>query len=447
MPFTYAVFLFFGRYKMKLFNHMEINENNNLAIGGCDAVSLTRNYGTPLYVMNTQLIKDTCQLFKNNFKSEACETEVIYASKAFLTLAMCQLIDQQGLSLDVVSGGELYTAIKAQFPAERIYFHGNNKTLKEILMALNYGVRRIIVDNETELELINYLCAELDRKVDIMIRLNPGIEAHTHEFIKTASNDSKFGISIYDERMGEIINSIQESYYMNLIGFHYHIGSQILNGDSFLKSADIIMEFILKMRKNYGYTAKEINIGGGYGVYYSNGDSDYDLKASLQRIVDKFVTLAKENNLEPPKLLTEPGRSIVANAGTTLYKIGATKHTFGGKKFIFIDGGMTDNPRTALYDSIYEAMIANKPNTDHSIVYTVAGKCCESGDILIKDIELPEAQKGDILAVASTGAYNYSMASNYNRIRKPAVIFVEDGKSKLVVKRESYEDIIRNDLI
>lgn len=424
---------------------MSVNDLGNLTIAGCDTVSLAQKYGTPLYVMDVELIRYQSKQFTSNFKHKSFQTEVIYASKAFLNLAMCRLVESLGLSLDVVSGGELFTAIKSNFPPERIYFHGNNKTVEELIMALNYGVSHIIVDNRHEAAMLNYLCAELDKSISVLIRINTGIEAHTHDYIKTTGSDSKFGLALEDPELMTLITEVQDAYYLNLQGFHYHIGSQILALDSFLKSLDVVVDFLELIRAKCQFECSVLNMGGGFGVYYSEADTPLDLEICLKSILEKAEQLFISHKLPKPKLLIEPGRSIVANAGTTLYKIGALKKT-DTKRYLFIDGGMTDNPRTALYDAVYEAVIANRveePATQH---FTVAGKCCESGDIVIKDIDLPEPKTNDILAVFTTGAYNYSMASNYNRLRKPAVIFVENGRSKVVVKRETYEDLLRNDL-
>lgn len=431
---------------MRRLGTMRVNDMGNLEIGGCDAVTLARKYGTPLYVMDQTTIEDNCRAYSSTFTHPKIKTEVIYASKAFLTLSMCRLIKEEGLSLDVVSGGELYTAMQADFPAEKIYFHGNNKTVDELIMALNYGVRRIVIDNENEIEILEYLCSELDKSIEVLIRLNPGIEAHTHEYIQTANNDSKFGISIHSDHICSVVNRLTDSYFIDLKGFHYHIGSQILDSESFTKAVDTMMDFLDKTRTECGYTALELNLGGGFGIYYSEADNPLDIGGTMKQIFSTVLSKSKALKFPTPKLLIEPGRAIVGNAGTTLYKVGGIKETYGGRTFVFVDGGMADNPRTALYDSVYEAALANKMTLDVSTKYTVAGKCCESGDILIREINLPPAERDDILAIASTGAYNYSMASNYNRLRKPAVVFVKNGHSQLVVKRETYEDILRNDI-
>lgn len=431
---------------MKLFGTMELDTENRLTIGGCSVFTLAERFETPLYVMDTALLKSQCQKYKRAFASPQVETEVIYASKAFLTIAMAKLIHEQGLSLDVVSGGELYTAITAGFPANRIFFHGNNKTPDELLMALDYGIHRIIVDNEQELDRLSRLCEQLGKQQAILFRMNPGIDAHTHDFIQTARNDSKFGISIYDADVCRLIQKAANDDHLTLTGFHCHIGSQIFEETSYFSAISVMFDFVKRVKEDCSFGTAELNIGGGFGVYYSDGDTPMDVEQCLPHILEQAVQEAETRGVPVPKLMIEPGRSIVANAGTTLYKVGGVKRTYGGKNFIFVDGGMTDNPRTALYDSKYEAHISHRNSGGKIQPFTVAGKCCESGDVLIHGIELPEPEIDDILAVNGTGAYNYTMSSNYNRIRKPAVVFVEDGVARLVVKRETYDDLIRNDV-
>ncbi len=431
---------------MKLFGTMELDSDNRLTIGGCSVFTLAERFDTPLYVMDTALLKGQCQKYKRAFSSPQVDTEVIYASKAFLTIAMAKLIRDEGLSLDVVSGGELYTAITAGFPAGRIYFHGNNKTNDELLMALDYGVHRIIVDNEQELERLSRLCSQLGKTQAILFRMNPGIDAHTHDFIQTARNDSKFGISIYQADICRLIHKAADDPNLTLTGFHCHIGSQIFEETSYFSALSVMFDFVKRVKEDCRFFTAELNIGGGFGVYYSGGDTPMDVEQCLPHILEQAVQEAENRDVPLPKLMIEPGRSIVANAGTTLYKVGGVKRTYGGKNFIFVDGGMTDNPRTALYDSKYEAHISPRNSAGKVEPFTVAGKCCESGDVLIHGIELPEPETDDILAINGTGAYNYTMSSNYNRIRKPAVVFVEDGAARLVVKRETYDDLIRNDV-
>lgn len=432
---------------MKLFGTMKKNQNGNLEIGKCDVVDLAKEYGTPLYVIDEDLVRRNCRTFKENFKGDKIETEVIYASKAFLNLAICKVIEEEGLSLDVVSGGELYTAIRSNFPLSRVYMHGNNKTEEELKLAIESNIGRIVVDNRYELELIQELCNELDKNIDVLLRVNPGVDAHTHEYIQTSKNDSKFGESIFSEDIYEVIKSFMKSDRVTLRGFHCHIGSQIFQETSFYMSVSVMIDFISRVKEKCDFVTRELNMGGGFGVYYSEGDSPIELGNFLSNMVVSTKEECEKRNLTIPKIMIEPGRSIIANAGTTLYKIGGTKKTYGEKNYIFVDGGMTDNIRTALYDAKYEAVVANKLESNENIEYTIAGKCCESGDIIIKDIVLPEVKRNDILAVLSTGAYNYTMASNYNRIPKPAVIFVKDGIARLTVKRETYEDILKNDII
>lgn len=432
---------------MRLFGTMDSNERGNLTIGGCDATNLAMEYGTPLYVVDEELVRKNCELFKNSFKSEGVETEVIYASKAFLNLAMCKLINEEELSMDVVSGGELFTALKSGFPMEKIFMHGNNKTEDELRLAIECNVGRIIVDNKEELALIEDICKSLNKSVNVLLRVNPGVEAHTHEFIQTANNDSKFGESIFSKDIFEIIKLFIKSENVNLMGFHCHIGSQIFDKEAFYQSVSVMIKFINDIKMNCDYITRELNMGGGFGVYYFQGDSPMEFSSFLGEFLEKIKVESQKYNLKVPKMYIEPGRAIIANAGTTLYKVGGIKETFGGRKYVFVDGGMSDNIRTALYDAKYEAVVSNKLKIDNSETYTIAGKCCESGDIIVKDVMLPKVERNDIIAVLSTGAYNYSMASNYNRIPRPAVVFVKNGEAKLAVKKESYEDLIRNDVL
>jgi len=345
---------------MKLFGTMEINELGHLEIGKCDSIDLVEKFGTPLYIMDETLIRDRCKLFKSGFSSEDIDTEVIYASKAFLTLAMCKLIEEEGLSLDVVSGGELYTAIKAGFPTQKIYMHGNNKIEEELAMAIEAGIGRIIVDNRHELDLLESICQSLDKDISILLRVNPGIEAHTHEYIKTTKNDSKFGVSIFSDEIIDIIDKLKDSKHLNLKGFHSHIGSQIFQEESFYEQITVMMEFVKKITVKCGITISELNLGGGFGIYYSKGDTPIELDEFLKNILCKIKDKARELEIVKPKVMIEPGRTIVANAGTTLYKVGSTKKTYGGKKYVFVDGSMNDNPRTSLYGARYEAAIANR---------------------------------------------------------------------------------------
>ena len=430
---------------MKLFGTSKV-VNNELNIGGVGVQELREKFSTPLYVMDQTLLEENMAIFRNNFKSDKFKTEVIYASKAFLAVAMAQLVNRNGLSMDVVSGGELFTAIKAGFPMEKLYFHGNNKTYDELELAIDNNLGTIIVDNPLELHRLNKICADKNKKAKVLLRVNPGIDAHTHEYIQTSKFSSKFGESIFDEEIFNIIKEFLNSENVILEGFHCHVGSQIFDEKPFFGAIDVMFKFAKEVEEKTGFASKVINLGGGFGIYYSEEDNPIALQDFVTRMISDLEIKKEEYGLSVEQVNIEPGRSIVANSGTTIYTVGGVKDTFSGKKYIFVDGGMTDNIRPALYQAKYEGVIANKMLETPTLCATVAGKCCESGDVLIHDSYFAEAVDGDILAIASTGAYNYSMSSNYNRIIKPAVVFVKDGKAQLVVKRETYDDLVRNDL-
>ncbi|MCT4660553.1 MAG: diaminopimelate decarboxylase [Tissierellales bacterium] len=423
----------------------KINSIGHLEIGEMDSVALAETYGTPLYVLDLDYVEMQINKFKTAFSSEKFETRVLYASKSFLCKGICQFLKNRGMSLDVVSGGELYTALQADFPRERICFHGNNKTDRELIEALEAGVGLIVVDNSLEYERLKVIARRRGQRVNVLLRVNPGIDAHTHEYIQTAKHDSKFGESIFAESTMKLIESMSNDDFVNLRGFHCHIGSQIFEGTSFEKAAEAMIEYVCEVRLKTGFEATHLNLGGGFGIYYAEGDKPLEIETTIPRMVESVERTIEEKGLNLEVLMIEPGRSLVANAGTTLYTVGGTKKTYGGKKYVFVDGGMTDNPRPALYQAVYEGIIANRANEEASDIVTVAGKCCESGDILIKDGRFARAERGDILAVFGTGAYNYSMASRYNRHGIPAVVGIKNGKSQLLVKRESYEDLTRLD--
>lgn len=430
---------------MKLFGTMEI-KGSELFIGNVSVAQLQKDFGTPLYIMDEEFIRQRCRMFFQNFKSDSLDTEVIYASKAFLNISMAELVNQEKLSIDVVSGGELYTVLQAKFPREKIYFHGNNKLQKEIEYAVENDVGVFVIDNEREVDLLEEVLKQRGKIQRVLLRINLGIEAHTHEYIQTAKNDSKFGISIFDQKIFDMIKRVAEIPQFKFDGFHCHIGSQIFEEQSFLEEASEMMKFVKTVKDKLNVDTSCINLGGGFGVYYTGEDKPMDMKALFKTVLKQINDECKEYSLVKPKVLIEPGRAIVCNAGSTLYEIGSVKKTFGGKEYIFIDGGMTDNIRPSLYQAKYEACVATKMDHESNGKFSVAGKCCESGDILIENISLPGPEPGDLLLIGSTGAYTYSMASNYNRIEKPAVVFVKDGAAKLVVKRETYEDLIRNDI-
>lgn len=430
---------------MYLFNGMTI-KNNELHISGVGVSTLKENYATPLYVYDEGLIESTCDLFVENFKSNKFSAEILYASKAFSCLEIYRVASKHGLGFDVVSAGELYTAYTAGVDMSKVYFHGNNKTIEELNYALDLGVGTIVIDNDYEHKLLNELAKDKNKVVNVLLRINTGIDAHTHEYIKTAKDDSKFGYSVYDEKIFDLINDISSQSNLNFQGFHSHIGSQIFEKNSFFEAVKTVMEFSKNVEDKLNVKIKVLNLGGGFGVYYTENDKPMELKQFLQEYVTVIEEEQQNFGLALEKVLIEPGRSLICNAGSTLYTIGGTKKTYAGREYIFVDGGMGDNPRCALYQAQYECAVANKMNELEDVQYTIAGKYCESGDILIKDINLPKAESGDLLLVSSTGAYNYSMASNYNRLSKPAVVFVKNGEHRLVVKRETLEDLIKYDI-
>ncbi|MCX7642885.1 MAG: diaminopimelate decarboxylase [Armatimonadetes bacterium] len=424
---------------------MRINELGHLEIGGCDCVELAKQFGTPLYIMDETLIRGNCKRYKKAFaQNYPAESRVCYAGKAFLTLAMCRLIDEEGLYLDVASGGELFTALQAKFPPERIYMHGNFKTEEELALAVKHKIGRIVVDCMEELERLNSIAEKNGTVADIMLRLTPGVEAHTHEYIRTGQIDTKFGFHIENGLALEAVKKALSLKHLRLHGFHCHIGSQIFETEPYRIAIEQMFSFAEIVRSETGFVMRELNLGGGLGVRYVPEDDPPSIEAFVASICDAVKESALRFSFELPILAVEPGRSIVGEAGTTLYTIGVVKEIPKVRTYVSVDGGMSDNPRPALYGARYFAVIANKANQEPNRIVTVVGKHCES-DTLIKDIPLADPQPGDILAVFTTGAYHYSMASNYNRFPRPAVIFVEDGKAKLVVRRETYDDLLRCD--
>lgn len=430
-----------------LHGSMKINSKGHLEIGGCDTVMLANKYGTPLYVIDEELLRQNCRAFYNGFKKDYPGNEVIYASKAFMTTAICKIIEEENLGLDVVSGGELYTALKAGFPAEKIYFHGNNKSREELTMAINNNIGRIIVDNWYELNMLNDLAQKMHKVPDIYLRISPGVEAHTHEYVKTGQIDSKFGFPLFN---GDAMNAIKHALTMKnvrLVGLHCHIGSQIFDSESYKAEIEIMMNFLKLVKEFAHWEVGELDLGGGFGIAYVDEDDPEPIESIAKEIMESVKEHSIALNLSMPKVIVEPGRSIIGNAGTTLYTVGAIKDIPGIRKYVSVDGGMADNIRTALYGAKYQAIVANKARNINTEKVSIAGKCCESGDMLIWDIDLPELTDGDIIAVTSTGAYNYSMSSNYNRLPRPAAVLVYNGHSDIIVARETYEDLIRNDVI
>ncbi|WFF73595.1 diaminopimelate decarboxylase [Proteiniclasticum sp. QWL-01] len=419
--------------------------NGELVLGGVEAGKLARTYGTPLYVMDEGRMRSKMQAYRQAMTGSRLEGEVLYASKAFLCQAMVRILAEEGLSLDVVSGGELYTALSAGFDASRIYFHGNNKSEAELAQALDAGVGCIILDNETEASRLIHLLEGTGRRQRVLVRINPGIEAHTHEYISTTRNDSKFGLSMFQPETAQFLRELAHQPSLELEGLHCHIGSQIFEANSFASAAEVMLNYLADLSRA-GLSLKVLDLGGGFGVRYVSGDEPLEPEAFLPQLLELIADGLEARGLPPVRILIEPGRSIVAEAGVTLYTVGGTKATYGGTRYVFVDGSMADHIRTALYGASYEAVLAQRVEAPAESVYTVTGKACESGDILILGIPLPQPAAGELLAVFSTGAYHYSMASNYNRLPRPAVVLVHEGKSRLAVRRESYEDLIRNDV-
>ena len=429
---------------MKLFGSMKV-EGNELYVGGVKASALSKEYGTPLYVIDEELVRSNCRRYYNAMKCEERGNRVTYAGKAFINMSMCNLVNEENLYLDVVSGGELYTAYKAGFPLERIYFHGNNKSDYEIDLGVRLGIGRFIVDNIHELEVLNSIAQEYGRVQKVYLRITPGVEAHTHEYIKTGQLDSKFGFPVIGDTVYDAIKRAMELEYIELNGLHCHIGSQIFDLEPFEDTTEIMLNLINDIKETLGYEIKELDLGGGFGIYYTEGDKPKEIEEYCSVIINKADEICRKLNMNVPILSIEPGRSIVGNAGLTLYTVGAIKEIPNIRKYVSVDGGMSDNIRPALYSANYESLIANRVFDNSKEIVTVAGKCCESGDVLLNSIEMPRMETVDILAIMSTGAYGHSMANNYNRIPKAAVVSVSNGISKVMCKRETYEDLLRNE--
>ena len=424
-----------------------VNQNGNLTIGGADCVELAKSYGTPLYVFDENLIRKTCREFKSSIDNfYGGNGLVLYASKAFSCKEMYRIVGSEGLGCDVVSGGELYTALSAGFDPKNIFFHGNNKTPDELEYALKSGVGRIVADNMTELETIESIANNLSIKANVILRIKPGIDAHTHAYISTGQIDSKFGFALENGEAFEATQKALECNNIELCGFHCHIASQVSETKPFQEAAEVMLTFMADVRNRFGVTVKELDLGGGFGVKYIESDDQIPFSEYMEKTAVTVKSKAEELNFPVPKIFIEPGRSIVAPAGLTLYTVGNVKTIKDVRTYVAIDGGMGDNPRYALYQADYTVEIANKASEPKDFIATVAGKCCESGDLIQENAPMQNPEVGDIMAVLNTGAYCYSMASNYNRIRRAAVVMVKDGQPRVIVKRESYEDIIKNDI-
>ena len=428
---------------MKLQGTMEIKDNV-LHIGGVNTLDLVKKYKTPLYVFDEELIRNKCREYIKSFKVKENGNKVAYAGKAFLTKYMCKLVCEEGLCLDVVSGGELYTAYKAGMPMENILFHGNNKTVDEVKLGIELGVGRFVVDNFYELDLLEKFCLENNKTQKIYFRVTPGIDAHTHKYIRTGQIDSKFGFALINGDFYKAVEKVKQYKNIELVGIHAHIGSQIFEIKPFLDEVEIMLKLLKEVNENNDdINLTEVDLGGGIGVYYTEEDKPKTISEFCEAIINKADEVCEELNIKRPTLLIEPGRSLVANAGSTIYTVGSIKEIKNVRTYVSVDGGMTDNIRPSLYQADYECGIVNKINkTGHNHKVTIAGKCCESGDILISDTEIGDINSGDILITTTTGAYGYSMASNYNKIPKNPVVFVQTGEDKLACKRQSYEDLL-----
>lgn len=419
---------------------------NNYIFAGMDTIKLSEKYGTPLYLMSEDCIKERCREIRDDFLTKYPKTQAVYASKAFLTKEMARIIAREGLGIDVVSGGELYTVMEADFPMERVVFHGNNKSIEEIQMAIANNVGILVVDHIDEIELIESVARKYNKIVNVLFRISPGIDSHTHKYIQTGQVDSKFGIPLDEKTINDAMEKAMNAEFMKLLGFHFHIGSQLFHNTNHLQAIRVIMKLMKDVKDKYGFITKHLNTGGGYGIHYAADGYRSPIGYFTDSIMKEVKEKSEEYDLEMPIITIEPGRWIVGEAGITIYTIGAIKEIPGIRTYVSIDGGMPDNPRPSLYESKYEAIIGNRIDEECVKVVTIAGKCCESGDVLIWDLKVPELNTGDTLVVLSTGAYNYTMSNNYNKTCRPAIVMINEGKDRLIVKRETYEDLLRNQI-
>ncbi len=428
-------------------NNISVLANGHLAFSGVDTVEMAEKYGTPLYLTDENKIRENCREYKAAVKKYFGENSLpLYASKALCYRNIYRIIKEEGLGIDVVSGGEFYTALSVGFPSEKVYFHGNNKTYSEICYALDNKIGAFVVDNIDELKTVNDEAKKRGMIQNILLRLSPGIDPHTHRAVVTGSVDSKFGVAIETGQALDFVKAAIECENLNLEGIHCHIGSQIFDKFPFTDAARIMLDFALEVKNKLNYAFKKINLGGGIGVRYTEDDPKVTIDEIMHDIKNELDTLVNERGLTAPLFLFEMGRYIAANAGMTLYTVGSVKEIKGYKNYVCIDGGMCDNPRYALYQSKYTIYNASNAASERNTVASIAGRCCESGDLIGEDMNIQSFSKNDILAVAVTGAYNYAMSSNYNRVPKPAMVSVDNGKDNLVIKRETYEDIIKNEL-
>ena len=425
----------------------DINKQGHLCIGGCDVVDLAEEFGTPLYLFDESILRHKCREFKEGFAQHYADTLVIYAAKAFLNRALAIILKEEGLGLDVVSGGELSIAHSEDFLLDRVYFHGNNKTPEELNLALDWGVGRIVVDNFHELQLLDKLAAKKGIRQDILLRLTPGVDPHTHQYTTTGTIESKFGFPLATGQAEEAVNQASSASGLNLLGLHFHLGSPISEVQPYETAMELVLAFARGMSQKFSFDLDEFDIGGGFAIPYTL-DSEVPTIADYARAVTgKLDSLISELGLSRPRLIIEPGRAIVGQSGVALYKVGAVKEIPGIRRYICVDGGMSDNIRPPLYGAKYEALVANKALKAGGKAVTIAGKICEAGDILVRDVNLAAVRPGDIIAIPVCGAYSIPMASNYNAMPRPAIVMVKDGRARLIRRRETYQDLMSLDLI
>lgn len=430
-----------------LYSNLTVNENGHLAIGGVDAAGLAAEYGTPLYVLDEDVIRRNCRTYVEAIcECFGPESAPLFASKALCFKGIYPIVESEGMCVDVVSPGEIYTALSAGFPAERMFFHGTNKTDADIAYGVDSGIGYFVVDNLNELEVLNRVCGEKGVRQKALLRLTCGLDPHTLEAINTGRVDSQFGVPIDTGQADIFVKAALECGNIEIAGFHSHAGSQIFESDSFNLQAEILVSYAAKVRDEFGFAVRVLNLGGGFGVRYTEADPVIDIPERIREIKSHLTAACDKYGMDFEAVFLEPGRSIAADAGVTLYQTGGVKEVRGYRNYVTVDGGMTDNPRYALYKSAYTVLNASRAADPADYECTVAGRCCESGDRIAENIRIAKPQRGDIIAVLTTGAYNYSMASNYNRIPRPAMVMIKDGSSRLAVRRESFEDLIRNEL-
>ena len=425
----------------------QVHEKKHFQFGGWDTVELAGRFGTPLYVVSERMIRERCGAVRETFLNRWENVFAVYAGKAFLPLAMCKIVQSEGLGLDLVSGGELYTALAAGVPPENTFFHGNGKTREELRFALSAGVGRIVVDGMSELETLEEEAAAAGKQPSILFRVAPGVDAHTHKYILTGHTGSKFGFPLSGDSLKEAVRRACASERLRLKGFHFHIGSQIFENTSHVMAVEIMTQTMAGFKRELGFVTEELNMGGGYGVEFSPDGETPRIDSFTDAMMGALEEKCRTAGISRPRVIIEPGRWIVSEAGITLYTVQAIKAIDGIVTYASVDGGMTDNPRPSLYGAKYWAVAAGKMDLEASDTVTVAGRCCESGDILIENLKTPPLERGDLLAVLNTGAYTFSMASNYNRLPRPAVVLVSEGRADVIVPRQSYEDLLRGEVL